>query len=43
MSLGKIDVKNLSFRYMTSKENILKDISFSVEKNECILIYDATM
>ena len=38
MSSGKIDVKNLSFRYITSKENILKDISFSVEKNECILI-----
>ena len=38
MSSGKINVKNLSFRYITSKENILKDISFSVEKNECILI-----
>lgn len=33
---GSIDVKNVSFRYADSEENVLKEISFSVGAQECV-------
>lgn len=33
---NQIDIKKISFKYPNSKENVIKNLSFTIKKNDCI-------